>query len=82
MNEQPCKPARRIAARIAEETGCVAEVEQQIADLVHQEIRDYRPIDAFAQSLKGTLVRIIENSDPHAEVREIAEVIGIAVLTK
>jgi hypothetical protein len=80
MEAQPCKPALRIAARIAEETGCGAEVQQQIAELVHEQIKDYRPLDAFAQSLKEVINRIIEGGEP--ELKAIAASIGISVLTK
>lgn len=79
MNEQPCPRAYRIADRIISEFPEAASEREQIARMTHEEIKAYRPIGAFAQSLKETLVRIIKSSDPYAELRQIAKAVGVPI---
>jgi hypothetical protein len=80
MDETPSPRARRITRRIIEETGCNEIPEQELLELVHAETRELRSIPAYSQSLKLTLMRIINASHPHAELRAIAGSLGISIV--
>jgi hypothetical protein len=78
MNDDTPSPlARRITRRIIAETGYTERPEKELLELVHTETKDLRPIHAYASSLKQLILRIIEASDPHAELRVIAASLGI-----
>lgn len=76
MNDTPSALAKRITKRIIEETGYTSP-EQDLLELVHQNTKDLRPIHAYSQSLKQTLMRIIDGGEP--ELKAIAKTLGIAL---
>jgi hypothetical protein len=71
--------ALRIADHLVRDFPELAPERVRIAEQVQDEIKDYRPIRAYADSLRDMLMRIIHSGDPHMELRQIAEALGIPI---
>jgi hypothetical protein len=75
-NEEPSPLASRIAKTIVERGKLD---ERTIAEIVHSETRQLRPLSAYASKLRELIVRLIESSDPVLECKALAMAVGIPI---